>query len=139
MEDNNETGMALFGRQEIRRVWHQDQWWFVISDVVASISQSKSPSGYLKDMRKRDKGLGENWNKIAVPLEIKTAGGPQRVNCANLKGCFRIIQSIPSAQAEPFKQWLAEVADQRIEELEDPEQAIERMKDDYRVKGYSKD
>ncbi len=139
MADNNETGMALFGGKEIRRVWYQDQWWFVILDVVALLSESKNPSGYLKDMRKRDKGLSENWGSIAVPIEIETAGGPQRVNCANVTGCFRVIQSIPSAQAEPFKQWLAEVAGQRIEELENPELAIERMREDYRTRGYPED
>lgn len=139
MAKKNETGMALFQGKEIRRVWHEDEWWFVISEVVALLSGSTNPSAYLKNMRKRDEGLAEGWGQIAKLLEVETAGGRQRVNCANLVGTFRIIQSIPSAEAEPFKQWLATVAKQRIDELEDPELAIERIKADYRSMGYPED
>lgn len=134
-----ETGLAIFEGQQIRRTWHQDEWWFVIVDVVAILSESKNPSGYLKDMRRRDAGLSKGWGQLATPLSVETSGGRQKINCANLEGIFRIVQSIPSAKAEPFKQWLATVAKQRIDELENPELAIERMREHYRALGYDEE
>ena len=90
-------------------------------------------------MRRRDEGFNEGWGQIATPLEIVTAGGKQLINCVSVKGAFRIIQSIPSKKAEPFKRWLAKIGYERIKEIEDPELAQERMKKLYELKGYSKD
>lgn len=133
------TNIALFERQEVRRVWHENQWWFAIVDVVAVLTDSTDPSGYIKDMRRRDEELSTGWVQIATPLSIETKGGAQKVNCATIEGIFRIIQSIPSKKAEPFKRWLARVGKERIDEIQNPELAMERMRLLYEKKGYPKD
>jgi DNA-damage-inducible protein D len=88
-------------------------------------------------MRRRDEELSKGWGQIATPLTIDTTGGPQKLNCANTEGIFRIIQSIPSPKAEPFKRWLAKVGYERIKEIEDPELATKRTRALYKAKGYS--
>ncbi|MCK4997868.1 phage antirepressor protein [Candidatus Pacearchaeota archaeon] len=130
--------LVVFNDKKIRRVWYRDDWWFSVVDVVGVLSESSNPRGYLKDMRRRDSELGKGWGQIATPLSIETKGGNQFVNCANKEGILRIIQSIPSKKAEPFKLWLAKVGSERIEEIENPELAQERMKELYEEKGYSK-
>jgi hypothetical protein len=95
------------------------------------------PKGYIKDMRRRDAELAKGWGQIATPLSLQTAGGVQKLNCANTEGIFRIIQSIPSPKAEPFKRWLAKVGYERIQEIEDPELGTVRTKEIYRAKGYT--
>ena len=134
-----ETAIILFNETTIRRSWHNDEWWFAIVDVVAALTDSAQPAGYLKDLRRRDPELNKGWGQIATPLSIKTQGGEQKINCANTEGMFRIIQSIPSPKAEPFKLWLAKVGYERIQEIENPELAQERMKQLYEQKGYPKD
>ncbi|OGV69341.1 MAG: phage antirepressor protein [Lentisphaerae bacterium RIFOXYB12_FULL_65_16] len=136
---NPETRIALFQHREIRRTIHNNEWWFVIADVVAALTDSVDPQGYLKDMRRRDPELAKGWGQIATPLSIATAGGAQNLNCANTEGLFRIIQSIPSPKAEPFKRWLAKVGYERIQEIEDPELATKRTRALYKAKGYSDD
>jgi hypothetical protein len=136
---NPETRIALFQRKAIRRTIHNNEWWFVITDVVAALTDSVDPQGYLKDMRRRDPELAKGWGQIASPLSIQTTGGPQNLNCANTEGLFRIIQSIPSPKAEPFKRWLARVGYERIQEIEDPELASKRTRALYKAKGYSDD
>ncbi len=131
--------LILFKEKKIRRTWNNDEWWFSIVDVVFAITDSINPSGYIKDMRRRDEELLKGWGQIATPLAIETAGGKQKLNCANTEGLLRIIQSIPSSKAEPFKLWLAKVGYERIQEIEDPELAQKRMKELYEQKGYSKD
>jgi len=147
-EDNNKndgegkgdnTHIAIFNGKSIRRKWFNDEWWFVATDIVSALTDSKDPNGYLKDMRRRDWGFNEGWGQIATPLEIVTLGGKQKVNCVSTKGAFRLIQSIPSKKAEPFKRWLAKVGYERVQEIENPELAQERMKKLYELKGYSKD
>ena len=132
-----ENKLVVFKGKEIRRTLHNNEWWFAIVDVVAALTDSVDPSGYIKDMRRRDKELSKGWGQIATPLSISTAGGKQKVNCANTEGIFRIIQSIPSPKAEPFKRWLAKVGYERVQEIEDPELASKRTKAIYRAKGYS--
>ena len=129
----------VFKGREIRRKLYNDEWWFVIADVVAVLTDSVNPSGYIRDMRRRDKELAKGWGQIATPLLIETPGGKQRLNCANTEGIFRIIQSIPSPKAEPFKRWLAKVGYERVQEIEDPELATKRSRELYRAKGYSDD
>jgi hypothetical protein len=128
--------IAIFKGSKIRKTWHNSEWYFAIVDVVLALTDSAQPSGYIKDMRRRDAELNKGWRQIATPLKIGTRGGKQKINCANLKGIFRIIQSIPSSKAEPFKRWLAKVGQERIEEIENPELAQERMKQIYEAKGY---
>lgn len=134
MEQENK--LVVFEDKEIRRVWHNEEWWFVIVDVVGALSESKNPSGYVRDMRRRDPELSKGWGQIAHPLPVETAGGKQRINCANTEGIFRIIQSIPSPKAEPFKQWLAKVGYERVQEIENPELAAQRARQYYQDLGY---
>ncbi|MCB0564208.1 MAG: Bro-N domain-containing protein [Phaeodactylibacter sp.] len=136
---DQEHRIIVFQEKEIRRVWHKEEWWFVIVDIVEVLTDSKNPSGYLKDMRRRDPELSKGWGQIATPLSVETPGGKQRINCANTEGIFRIIQSIPSPKAEPFKQWLAKVGYERIQEIENPELAAERARQYYRELGYDED
>ncbi|HEY1171737.1 MAG TPA: Bro-N domain-containing protein [Verrucomicrobiae bacterium] len=136
---NPENRIALFQKREIRRVIHEGEWWFVIADVIAVLTDSVDPSGYLKDMRRRDPEISKGWGQIATPLLVDTTGGQQKLNCANTEGVFRLIQSIPSPKAEPFKRWLAKVGYERIQEIENPELASKRVRAIYKSKGYSED
>ena len=131
--------MVVFQERAIRRTWHNAEWWFAIVDVVAVLTDSVQPEGYVKDLRRRDKELAKGWGQIATPLRVETEGGAQRVNCANTEGLFRIIQSIPSPKAEPFKRWLAQVGYERVQEIENPELASARARSSYQAKGYPKD
>jgi len=133
---DEERALVVFRGKEIRRTWFNDEWWFVAVDIVEAVTDSKDPSGYIKDMRRRDKELAKGWGQIATPLEIPTEGGPQRLNCISTKGAFRLIQSIPSRKAEPFKQWLAQVGYERVEEIQNPELAQDRVREYYELKGY---
>lgn len=140
--ENPEGKIALFQRKEIRRVIHNKEWWFVINDVVAALTDSSNPQGYLKDMRSRDLPLAQAFKgggQIAPPLGLPfdTAGGRQMLQCWNTEGIFRLIQSIPSPKAEPFKRWLARIGYERIQEIEDPELATKRTRALYKAKGYS--
>ena len=105
--------------------------------MISALTDSVDSSGYVKDMRRRDKELSKGWGQIVTPLWLETSDGKQKVNCANTEGIFRIIQSIPSSKAEPFKRWLAKVGYERMQEIEDPELATKKTKAIYRAKGYS--
>ena len=133
------TKIAIFRKREIRKTVHKNEWWFVIVDVVAALTDSVQPDGYIKDMRRRDPELSKGWGQIATPLSVKTSGGNQKLNCASTEGIFRIIQSIPSPKAEPFKRWLAKVGYERVQEIENPELATKRTRMLYKLKGYSDD
>ena len=135
------TQIKLFEEKKVRSVWNEEeqQWYFVVVDVIEVLTDSKNPTDYIKKMRKRDLVLSEGWGQLVTPLGVQTAGGTQRINCANVKSLLRIIQSIPSPKAEPFKQWLAQVGYERMQEIENPELAQKRMKELYEKKGYPKD
>ena len=130
--------LIVFQDKKIRRIWHNEQWYFVALDIISVLTDSANPTDYMKKLRKRDEALNEGWGQIVTPLRIETTGGPQNLNCVNTKNAFRLIQSIPSPKAEPFKLWLAQVGYERIQEIENPELAQERMKELYEQKGYSK-
>ncbi len=132
-----EKQMVVFRDYKIRRTFHKNEWWFVITDIVSALTDSPQPSGYIKDMRNRDPELSKNWAKMVMLLFIETTGGRQKLNCANTEGIFRIIQSIPSVKAEPFKRWLAKVGYERVQEIENPELASHRARELYKAKGYS--
>lgn len=136
METNN---IALFKGNQIRRTIHNNEWWFVVNDVVETLTDSVDASDYIKKMRLRDEELDKGWGQIVTPLFIQTTGGRQQLNCANTEGVFRIIQSVPSPKAEPFKRWLAKVGYERVREIEDPELATKRTRMLYKLKGYSDD
>lgn len=131
--------IAVFEEKEVRRTWHDEQWYFVVEDVVAALVVSKNVKDYINKMRRRDAELSKGYGQIVHTLGVETEGGIQKMNCANLQGIFRIIQSIPSPKAEPFKLWLAKVGQERIEEIQDPERAMMRAKSLYDQKGYSED
>jgi len=134
-----ETQIAIFKGNKIRKTIHNNEWWFVISDIIQVLTETKNVRQYIKDMRRRDEELSKGWGQIATTLSIITPGGKQKLNCANTEGIFRIIQSIPSPKAEPFKRWLAKVGYERVQEIDDPELAIKRTKAIYRIKGYSEE
>ena len=131
--------IQLFEAKKVRTVWdsEQEKWYFCVVDVVEALTESANPSDYIKKMKKRDPELSKGWGQIVTPLSVPTAGGPQRVNCATAEGIFRLIQSIPSPKAEPFKQWMAQVASQRLDQMQDPELNFEQAYADYRRLGYS--
>lgn len=137
LNSKQETAIILFNETTIRRTWHNEEWWFAVADVVSALTDSVNPANYMTKMRSRDQELAKGWGQIVTPLSIYTQGGDQKINCANTEGLFRIIQSIPSPKAEPFKLWLAKVGYERIQEIENPELAQERMKQLYEQKGYS--
>lgn len=139
--------IAIFRSREIRKQLRNGEWWFVINDVVAALTETVDPGDYLKKMRSRDgelaalfsgepveKGGGQIEPPLALPFE--TPGGKQNILAWNTEGIFRLIQSIPSKRAEPFKRWLAKVGYERVQEIENPELAQKRMKALYRAKGY---
>ncbi len=144
MSTEKDKKLAVFEGKRIRKTLHNGVWWFVIVDVVAALTDSANPSGYLRDMRRRDPSLAEAFQgggqfAPLLALEFPTAGGPQKIQCWNTEGIFRLIQSIPSPKAEPLKRWLARVGKERIDEIENPELAMGRMQELYEKKGYPKE
>jgi len=134
-----ETGIAVFRGREIRKTIYNNEWWFVVEDVVLALIDSRDPKQYIQRMKQRDPELSKGWVQIVHTLSVETSGGGQRMNCANTEGIFRIIQSIPSPKAEPFKRWLAKVGYERVQETEDPELGTKRTRALYLAKGYSDD
>ncbi|MDR1680062.1 MAG: hypothetical protein LBR81_09865 [Prevotellaceae bacterium] len=138
MEDK--TAIKLFETKQVRTAWNEEEeeWYFSVQDVVQILSDSTDVKQYVKRMLSRDEQLKSNWGTICTPVEMIAADGKKRkIQASNLQGLFRIIQSIPSPKAEPFKQWLAQIAKERIDQLQDPELSIEQAMTDYRRLGYS--
>ena len=134
------SNIKLFQSNKIRSVWNEadQQWYFSIVDVVAALTDSVDPKQYIKRVRSRDNELNSKWSTICTPVKMLAPDGKMRnTQASNTKGMLRIIQSIPSPKAEPFKQWLAQVGSDRIAEIENPELAQKRIRDTYRAKGYS--
>lgn len=138
---SNKTSIKLFQQKQVRSVWdeREEKWYFSVQDVVEVLTDSVNPKDYITKMKKRDNLLAEGWGQIVTPLSMETSGGRQKVNCADAKGLLRIIQSIPSPKAEPFKLWLAQVGAERLEEIENPELASQRARELYKLKGYPED
>lgn len=135
------SNIKLFESNQIRTVWNEtdEKWYFVVEDVVSVLTDSNDPKQYVKRMRQRDKELAKGWVQFVPTLWVETAGGKQRMGCASAKGLLRIIQSIPSPKAEPFKLWLAQVGSDRLDEIENPELATQRTRELYKLKGYPDD
>ena len=133
-----ENALVVFQGKGIRRVWHEEEWYFSVVDVIEILTDSTIPKRYWSDLKINLKAEGfEPYEKI-VHLKLLAGDGKQRsTDCSNTKTLFRLIQSIPSPRAEPFKQWLAKVGYERVQEIENPELAQKRMKELYRAKGYS--
>jgi hypothetical protein len=132
-----QTNLAAFKNKAIRRTLHNNEWWFVVEDVVLALIDSKDPKQYIRRMKQRDPELGKGWVQIVHTLPIETECGAQRMLCATTEGIFRIVQSIPSPKAEPYKRWIAKVGSERVQEILNPELATKRTKAIYRAKGYS--
>lgn len=134
------SNIKLFQSKQIRSVWNEEeeQWYFSVVDVVEALTDSSDPRQYMKRMRSRDVALESYMGTNCTPVEMLTATGKKRKTLAGkTKDILRIIQSIPSPKAEPFKMWLAQVGEERLDEIADPEKAIMRGADFYRAKGYN--
>jgi hypothetical protein len=135
------NAIKLFEQKQVRTHWskEEEKWYFSVQDIVEILSESTDVKQYIKKMRKRNPELNTNWGTICTPLAMLAADGKMRkIQTADTEGILRIIQSIPSKKAEPFKQWLAKVGAERIDEIEDPELTFERAMETYLKKGYSK-
>lgn len=136
-ELSRQKSIIIFEDHPVRRVWIEkdEKWYFAVSDVVQVLTNSVNPADYIKKMRSREPSLSEGWGQFVTPLYIETKGGRQKVNCADVQGILRIIQSIPSRKAEPFKQWLAKVGYERLQETVDPELAVMRARKNWQTLG----
>ena len=134
------SALMLFEEKQIRRIWNdqEQKWYFSVQDVIAILTDSSDIKQYVKRLKSRDPDLNLNWGTICTLVEMVAADGKKRkIQAANTENLFRIIQSIPSAKAEPFKRWLAKVGYERIQEIENPELAAKRIREIYKQKGYS--
>lgn len=137
--ENQNTHLALFKGKNIRRTIYQKEWWFSILDVIKILTDSPQPKTYWAKMKERDTEMSQPF-PFWEQLKMLTEDGKMReTDCANTEGMFRIIQSIPSPKAEPFKRWLAKVGYERMQEIENPELATKRTRMLYKLKGYPED
>ena len=132
--------LKIFEEKQIRTIWDevQEKWYFCVADIIRALSDSTDVKQYTKRLRQRDPELNSVWGTICTPHQfISTDGKKHAVNCASMEGVFRIVQSIPSKKAEPFKRWLAQVGAERIQQMQDPELGIQQSLMDYKRLGYS--
>ena len=135
-----ENKIVVFNTRQIRRIWYEEQWYFSVVDVCEVLTDSSDAGSYWRKLKQRLKKEGSEVVTFCHGLKLQAPDGKRyRTDCANTQGLFRIIQSIPSPKAEPFKRWLAKVGYERVQEIEDPELAQQRMKQLYEQKGYPKD
>lgn len=136
---NLNNKIVLFQEKQIRRVWQDEQWYFAVIDVLGVLTESQNPSVYWRVLKKRlnDEGANESVTNCNTFKMVAADGKMRAVDCLNTEGLFRIIMSVPSPKAEPFKLWLAQVGKERMEEIENPELGFERLRETYRLKGYS--
>jgi len=137
----NDKALVVFQDKKIRRIWQNDEWFFSVVDVVGALTESTDAKDYWYRLKKRELESGEiELSTFCRQLKLQSSDGKYySTDCANTKNMFRIIQSIPSPKAEPFKQWLAQVGYERVQEIENPELAQDRVKEYYELKGYPKD
>jgi hypothetical protein len=129
--------IAVFQETAIRRTWHSEEWWFSVVDVCGVLTDSPDAGAYWRKLKQRLSAEGSEAVTFCHGLKLEAPDGKQRVtDCANTEGLFRIIQSIPSPKAEPFKRWLAQVGYERVKEIENPELASARARELYQAKGY---
>src|SRR3990172_3747269 len=139
MNMDSKDALVVFEGTKIRRTWHDDQWYFSVVDVVRVLTNSADPKDYWYRLKKREaESSGIELSTLCRQLKLSSTDGKKyETDCSNTESMFRIIQSIPSPKAEPFKRWLAMVGYERVQEIEDPELAQKRMKEIYNLKGYS--
>ena len=135
------TKIAIFRKKEIRRTIYNNEWWFSVIDIIEALTDSNRPRKYWSDLKRKliDEGYNEVSDNIGQLKILASDGKKRETDCANTETIFRIIQSIPSPKAEPFKRWLARVGYERVQEIEDPELATKRTRALYKAKGYSED
>lgn len=134
--------IKLFENKKVRSEWNEQEqkWYFSVQDVIEVLTDTVDVKDYIKKMKKRDAQLNANWGTICPLVEMEAADGRRRkIQAADAKGLLRIIQSIPSPKAEPFKLWLAQVGSDRLDEIENPELATQRTRELYKLKGYPDD
>ena len=138
---NSQGKIIVFGAKQIRRIWHDEQWFFSIVDIIDALTDSDNPRDYWYRMKRREKeSSGIELSTLCRQLKLTSADGKSyKTDAVDTEAAFRIIQSIPSPKAEPFKRWLAEVGYQRVQEIENPELAQQRMRKLYQDKGYPDD
>lgn len=137
--DKSKNRLVVFQSKEIRRIWHEDEWYYSVVDIIAALTDSPTPRQYWGKIKERE-FIKLQLSPIWVRLKLRAPDGKMRqTDCVNTKGAFRLIQSIPSKKAEPFKRWLAQVGQERLNEIENPELAQQRMKEIYEKKGYPQD
>jgi hypothetical protein len=135
-----ENALVVFEGKRIRRAWHKNEWWFSVVDVISALTDSNNPRNYWSMLKAREAEQGIELSTFCVQLKLPSADGKNyETDCANTQALFRIIQSVPSPKAEPFKRWLAKVGYERVQEIENPELAQQRMKELYKAKGYSEE
>lgn len=135
-----QNAIKLFEDKLVRSIWdeEQEEWYFSVVDVVEILTDSKDPKQYIKKMRSRDEELNSNWGTICTPIRMLGKDGKSReIQASTVRGLFRIIQAIPSKKAEPFKQWLAKVGAERLDQIQDPELSVHQALQDYKKLGYS--
>ncbi len=138
MEQNNK--IVLFQEKNIRRIEHNGEWWFSVVDVIAVLTDSSQPQRYWADMKKRSSKQSNQSFAFCEQLKMVAADGKNyKTEAANREGLLRIVMSIPSPKAEPFRLWLAQIGNQHIEEIENPELGIERIREIYLAKGYTEE
>ncbi len=138
MEEHNT--LSIFEGKHIRKLWQSNEWYFSVIDVIQTLTDSSNPRNYWNMLKTREAENGVELYTNCVQLKLLAEDGKLReTDCANTEGIFRIIQSIPSKKAEPFKLWLAKVGYERVQEIQDPELAQKRMKELYQQKGYSEE
>lgn len=131
--------LVIFQNKKIRRIWHNDEWFFSVVDIILALTESPHPRQYWEKVKQRE-FIAIQLSPIWLQLKLESSDGKKYItDCVNTKNAFRLIQSIPSKKAEPFKMWLAQVGKERIDEIENPELAQERMKELYEQKGFPKD
>ncbi len=132
----SDSALVVFQDKKIRRLWHDGEWYFSVVDIIAILTDSSNPNNYWKVLKHRENQLVTICNQLKL---ISADGKYYNTDCVNTENAFRLIQSIPSPKAEPFKVWLAKVGSERVQEIENPELAQERMKELYKKKGYSRE
>lgn len=136
------SSIKLFESKRVRSEWNEQEqkWYFSVQDVIEILTDTVNAKDYIKKMKKRDPELNSNWGTICPLVEMEAADGKRRkIQASDAKGLLRIIQSIPSPKAEPFKLWLAQVGSERLDEIENPELATQRTRELYKLKGYPDD
>ncbi len=134
-----ESKIDIFYKREIRKIMHEGEWWLSVKDILEALTDTTDGTRYASDLRKKDPGLNSRYSEITRTLLFASGSGKQNTTFINIEGIFRLMQSVPTTKAEPFKKWLARVGFERLQEIQNPELALQRAITLYRAKGYDDD